>query len=258
MNYDSLAELYDLQYRNYRDDLPFYTRLADDYGGPVLELGAGSARVSAALARAGHEVVALEPSPEMIRRGQARLRAENLANVTYIQDDMRSVQLNRKFPLVIAPFNTLMHLYTLSDQDAALQTVRAHLEPGGRFAFDLYTPNFNELNVLRLEPEWNHVGGENSELFLLQTHDPDTQTLTTQYFLDTSDETGSSRRQRSTLTQRYFYRFELERALTQNGFDRVQVYGDFSRSRFHARAPHLVVIGSQPRPKAHTPALSLR
>ncbi len=244
MNYDPLAELYELQYRNYRDDLPFYTRLADDYGGPVLELGAGTARVSAALAKAGHEVVALEPSAEMIKRGQARLKAERLSGVTYVQDDMRSVRLDRQFPLIIAPFNTLMHLYTLSDQDAALQIVRAHLAPGGRFAFDLYTPNFNELGVLRLEPEWADVGGENSELFLLQTHDPDAQTLTSHYFLDTTDETGILQRQRSTLTQRYFYRFELERALQQNGFTRFQFYGDFSRSRFHAHAPHLIVVTS--------------
>ena len=244
MNYDALAELYDLQYRHYRDDLPFYTRLADDYGGPVLELGAGTARVSAALARAGHEVVALEPSSEMIKRGQKRLTEANLTNVTYVQGDMRSVQLERQFPLVIAPFNTLMHLYTLPDQNAALQTVRAHLAPGGRFAFDLYTPNFNELGVLRLEPEWAHVGGESGELFLLQTHDPDSQTLTSHYFLDMTDDTGVLRRQRSILTQRYFYRFELERALAQNGFGHCQVYGDFDRSQFYASAPHLVVVAA--------------
>ena len=241
MNYDPLAELYDLQYRTYRDDLPFYTRLADDYGGPVLELGAGTARVSAALARAGHEVVALEPSPEMIRRGQKRLAEAHLENVTYVRGDMRTTRLERQFPLVIAPFNTLMHLYTLSDQDAALQTVKAHLAPGGRFAFDLYTPNFGELGVLRLEPEWSRLQS-NTDLFLLQTHDPDTQTLTSYYFLDQTDDTGVLRRQRSTLTQRYFHRFELERALVQNGFSQIQVYGDFGRGRFHARAPHLVVI----------------
>ncbi len=242
MNYDPLAELYDLQYQHYRDDLSFYTRLADDYGGPVLELGAGTARVSAALARAGHEVVALEPSPEMTTRGQARLADEGLTTVTYHQGGMRSARLGRKFPLVIAPFNTLMHAYTLRDQDETLQTVRAHMETGGRFAFDLYTPNFSELNVLRLEPEWAHVGEGNGELFLLQTHDPDTQLLTTRYFLDRTDEGGVLRRGRVALTQRYFYRFELERALLQNGFTQMQFYGDFSRSRFHARAPHLVVI----------------
>ena len=245
MNYDPLAELYDLQYQNYRDDLPFYTRLADDYGSPVLELGAGTARVSAALARSGHKVVALEPAPEMIKRGRTRLEAEHLDGVTYVQGDMRTVRLERRFPLVIAPFNTLMHLYTLADQDAALQTVRAHLAPGGRFAFDLYTPNFGELNVLRLEPEWSHVGGARGELFLLQTHDPDTQTLTSHYFLDRTDETGILRRQRSTLTQRYFYRFELERALLQNGFTQLQIYGDFSRSHFYASAPYLVVSAAQ-------------
>lgn len=110
MNYDPLAELYDLQYAHYRDDLAFYTRLADDYGGPVLELGAGTGRVSAALARAGHEVAALEPSSEMIARGRRRLEDMGLTNVTYHQGDMRHTRLGRTFPLVIAPFNTLMHL----------------------------------------------------------------------------------------------------------------------------------------------------
>ncbi len=244
MNYDPLAELYDLQYRSYRDDLPFYTRLAGDYGGPVFELGAGTARVAAALARAGHEVVALEPSLQMIARGKERLAAAGLTNVSYHQGDMRSVRLGQLFPLIIAPFNTLMHAYTLSDQDATLQTVRAHLEAGGCFALDLYTPNFGQLEVLRLEPEWAHVGGEDGDLFLLQTHDPDAQLLTSHYFWDTVGVDSLLRRRRSTLTQRYFHRFELERALLQNGFTQIQVYGDFSRGRFHTRAPNLVVIAS--------------
>jgi SAM-dependent methyltransferase len=242
MNYDPLADLYDRQYRHYRDDLPFYTRLADDYGGPILELGAGTARVAGALARAGHEVVALEPAAEMIRRGQVHLAEAGLTTVTYYQGDMRAARLEQRFPLVIAPFNTLMHAYTFADQDTTLQTVRAHLVPGGRFAFDLYTPNFGELDVLRLEPEWRHVGGDEGELFLLQTHEPDTQLLTSHYFLDTTDENGGLRRQRFRLTQRYFHRFELERALLQNGFSQIQFYGDFGRGRCHARAPYLVCV----------------
>lgn len=243
MDYDTLADLYELQYRHYRDDLHFYTRLADDYGSPVLELGAGTARVSAALARAGHEVVALEPSTEMRARGRRRLEDAGLTTVTYHQGDMRTARLGQRFPLVIAPFNTLMHAYTLADQDATLQTVRAHLEPGGRFAFDLYTPRFNELNVLRLEPEWHNLAGSESDLFLLQTHDEDAQLLTTHYFLDTTED-GILKRQRSTLTQRYYHRFELERALDQNGFTAVKFYGDFDRSRASSSAPHLIGVAS--------------
>ncbi len=245
MNYDPLTDLYDVQYRGYRDDLPFYTRLAEDYGGPVLELGAGTARVSAALARAGCEVAALEPAAQMISRGRARLGREGLeSRVTYHQGDMRNVRLGRRFPLVVAPFNTLMHAYTLPDQDATLETVREHLAPGGRFAFDLYTPRFGDLGVLRLETEWGHVGGDAGELFLLQTHDPDAQMLTSHYFLDRTNKQGLLTRARYTLTQRYFTRFELERALTQHGFTTVHLYGDFRKGRFHAEAPHLVVVAA--------------
>ncbi|ADI13448.1 class I SAM-dependent methyltransferase [Truepera radiovictrix] len=256
MNYDPLAELYDLQYAHYRDDLPFYTRLAHDYGGPVLELGAGTGRVAAALARAGFEVVALEPAEQMILRGRARLAREGLEErVTYVPGDMRSVRLGRRFPLVIAPFNTLMHAYTLKDQDATLETVRAHLEAGGRFAFDLYTPRFGQLGVLRREAEWAHVGaagalerGGAGELFLLQEHDPDAQLITSHYFFDRTDAAGRLTRQRYRLTQRYFTRFELERALLQAGFANVRLYGGFDRTRVSATAPHLVGIAAAAAP----------
>src|SRR5690606_15357794 len=105
-------------------DVPHYLRLADDAGGRVLELGAGTGRLTAALARAGHEVVAVELSAAMLERARARLGAEGLAGrVRLLEGDMRALgdlPLGGEFALVLAPFNTLMHLYTLSDQDAAL------------------------------------------------------------------------------------------------------------------------------------------
>lgn len=243
MNYDLLAALYDEQYAHYRDDLAFYTRLAADYGSPVLELGAGSARVSAALARAGHQVVALEVSGEMIRRGRERLAGEGLSEqVRYRQGDMRALELGERFSLIVAPFNAFMHLYTLSDQDAALAGVSAHLTRGGLFALDLYNPNFGALGALRREAEWAHVGGERAELFLYQTVDQDAQILETRYYLDRVDEDGRLRRDTATLTQRYYTRFELERALRSAGFTHLQFYGSFERERYTAGSSHLICL----------------
>ena len=51
MNYDDFADLYDHQYELYRDDLHFYAGLAERAGGPVLEIGAGTGRVTAHLTR---------------------------------------------------------------------------------------------------------------------------------------------------------------------------------------------------------------
>jgi len=41
-------------------------------GGPVLEIGCGSGRLLAPLARAGYEVTGVDQSPEMLARAEAR------------------------------------------------------------------------------------------------------------------------------------------------------------------------------------------
>ena len=245
MNLYDLPELYDEQYLRYREDLGFYLRLAEDYGGPVLELGAGTGRVTAALAGAGVEIVGVELSEKMLESARARLAEANLSErVTLHHGDMREVRLEKTFPVVIAPFNTLMHAYTLAEQDATLQTVRRHLAPGGVFACDLYTPNFTELDKLHQVREWAHVGGERAELFVYQTHDADAQLVTSRYYLDTVKEDGSLTRRTATLTQRYYTRFELERALYQAGFTNLKVYGGFGKERPNRQAPYLVVTAT--------------
>ncbi len=239
----NLPDLYDAQYQYYRDDLLFYTALANDYGSPVLELGAGTARVSVALAKAGHAVRGIEHSQAMIKKGQEKVVKENLGKlITLQQGDMRSVELTQTFPVVVAPFNTLMHAYTLSDQDATLGTVKRHLSPGGVFAFDVYNPNFTHLNVLKREAEWEHVGGEHAELFLFQSVDMDNQVLESRYYLDTIGADRTVKRQTSVLKQRYYTRFELERLLKQHGFENVQIYGGFDKRRYSAKENLMVVL----------------
>ena len=74
----------------------------------------------------------------------------------------------------------------------------------------------------------------------MQHHDPDAQIITSHYYLDQVDEQSILKRQKRTLTQRYFRRFELERMLHQAGFTQIQLYGDFDKSRYSAAAPHLI------------------
>jgi len=241
----SLPDLYDEQYKNYRDDLRFYNDLAQDYGSPVLELGAGTARVSLSLAKAGHRVKGIELSEAMIQKATKRIEDANLSNkITLECSDMRDFDLGETFPLIIAPFNALMHLYTLKDQDNAFASVRKHLAKGGLFAFDLYNPNFENLEQLTKVDEWDSVGGDNSDLFLYQSDDRDKQVVTSTYYLDSVNEEGFLQRNKAVLTQRYYYRFELERALMQAGFQHLRIFGDFDRSRYETTARHLIVLAS--------------
>ena len=177
MNYDDLAPIYDQQYDTYRDDLHFYAGLAERSGGRVLEIGAGTGRVTAFLTRRGAAVLGVEPSGEMIAGAHARAAREGLT-LELVQATAQTFSSDERFGLIIAPFNALMHLYTPAEQLAALQNIRAHLAPGGQFVFDLYVPRFGAMNTLRHEGETFHApDGSRTDLFFLQRHDAPRQLL---------------------------------------------------------------------------------
>ncbi len=240
MNYDSLADIYELQYANYRDDIAFYARLAERFGvTQILELGAGNGRVSIPLARRGFEVTLLEPSEKMLEKARAYAARENV-EVSFVEADAKDFKLEQTFSLIIAPFNMLMHLYTLPDQDAALERINAHLENGGVFAFDLYQPHFGLEGVLRHEGEtFTLPDGSRLDIFLQQKIDKTMQICTTTYYCDTVAPDKTLQRQILTLTQRYYTRFELERWL--NAF-RLEWQGDFNGGRLEHLSPYLIGV----------------
>ena len=242
MNYDSLADLYERQYANYRDDIAFYARLAErENAQDILELGAGAGRVSVALARRGLNMTGLELSEKMLERGKQFAAREN-TSVNFILGDMTDFNLEQRFPLIIAPFNALMHLYSLADQDRTLEMVRAHLEPNGMFSFDLYQPRFGLESVLRHEGEtFLEPDGSRLDVFVLQRIDRAAQMAFTTYHLDSISPEGNLTRNVLELQQRYFTRFEVERWLCSQGF-RAEFQGDFEGTRLTDSSPNLVVI----------------
>jgi len=104
------AELvwHDLECGNYRADLPLWHGLAERCDGRVLDVGAGSGRVTLQLARAGHAVTALDRNDVLLTA--LRERATGLG-VEAIRADARSFALERRdFALCIAPMQTIQLL----------------------------------------------------------------------------------------------------------------------------------------------------
>jgi SAM-dependent methyltransferase len=137
-------ELYSQLHDSRTHDLPHYQALARAASGEILELGAGTGRVTLSLARAGHRVVAVERDQAMLSLLEQRLRGESAAvqaRVNPILGDATRLNLRQRFALVIYGFNAVAHQHSLDDLRGLLDTVRNHLLPRGVFAFDSVVPN---------------------------------------------------------------------------------------------------------------------
>jgi SAM-dependent methyltransferase len=139
------AVLYDWEYRRRRDDVRFYGTLADERGGPILDLGCGTGRLLVPLARAGHTVVGLDRAPAMLARAAARvarLAPTARRRALLLRGDLRDLPVARgRFAFAVAAFHTIQHLATDLDLVRFFRAVAAALVPGGWLAFDAFAPD---------------------------------------------------------------------------------------------------------------------
>lgn len=241
MNYDDFAALYDHQYDLYRDDLHFYAQTCERVGGSVLEIGAGTGRVTAYLTRRGVDVTGLEPSARMLDKARERGERENLS-LKLVQGDMKTFTLPQRFDLVIAPFNALMHLYTPNEQLQAMQNIHLHLKAGGQFVFDLSVPRYGAQATMRHEGETFFVDGVRSDVFLVQRLDEVRQRVQTDYYVDSVGPDRVLKRDFFSLEQRYYTRYEVEWLLRCAGFESPRVQGSFQGGPLEAHSDTMVFL----------------
>ncbi len=242
-HYDD-AVYYDYTYRRRRDDVEFYRRVARQHGGPVLELGVGTGRVALALALDGLEVVGLDASPAMLARCAERTRDLPPGRLTLLEGDMRGFALGRRFGLVMAPFNALLHLYSPEDFTACFRAIREHLTPTGRFVFDVRMPSPVELardphRVYRGRPFVHPTLGVRVNYTERFAYDPIQQV---QHVTMRFDPEASGRPAFEVLlSQRQIFPVELRALLALGGLRMARRHGDFTGRPLGPDDPQMIL-----------------
>jgi SAM-dependent methyltransferase len=256
-----------------RGDVAFYPRWARKAGGPVLELGCGTGRVSIPLARAGFDVTGLDLSPHML--AVARGKWIRLAGsrppahpqlpgaVRWVEGDMERFDLERRFRLIIIPFRAFQHLMTPEAQRRCLACVRRHLARDGRFIVHLFDPRLefclpqkHRAPKGRARVRDPRTGRWWAVEVTGRRNDPFTQVLS-----ETWAWRDGRRVWREILQLRWTYRHEMEYLLRLSGLEPVACCGDFrgGRPRYGAEQIWICKRGAvppAPRPsRARTPEI---
>jgi SAM-dependent methyltransferase len=120
---------HDVECGGYRADLPLWHALAREAGGPVLDVGAGTGRVALELARAGHQVTALDIDAELL--AVLRERAGDLPVRTLVADAADFDAGEAAFGLVAVPMQTIQ---LLPRRSGFFASARRAVAPGGLVA----------------------------------------------------------------------------------------------------------------------------
>ncbi len=258
MSYDALSRFYDLENADFIEDLDFWVQTAKESGGPVLELGCGSGRVTQQIARAGINAVGLDNSEPMLALARAKLnrRPEIAARATLVCGDMTNFDLygqtcvaapSAPFPLIIVPFNTFMHLLTMADQLAMLNCSRKHLITGGSLVLDLTNPApaYADPPAETLTYERTFRDAVNDltiQQFSTIRLDRTAQIAHIIWHYDSIAVDDTMKRTLVPLTLRYTFPAEMGLLLERSGFRLVHLYGDYDESSLDDESERMIVV----------------
>jgi SAM-dependent methyltransferase len=238
------AALYDWEYRRRRHDVRFYRMLADERGGPILDLACGTGRLMLPLLADGHVVVGVDHAPAMLARAAARvarLAPRRRRRALLVRGDLRALPLSPRAPrfaFAVVAFHGIQHLIGGGDLLRFLRRVRSALIPGGWLAFDVFAPHadfLEQVSAAGADRRWHRTlfthptSGQRQAYTASHRLDSRRHTLVTTFHYQPVDTRGRARgaERHALLCHRLLEPREVADFLTRAGLELLQSWGDF-------------------------------
>ncbi|NNC45771.1 MAG: class I SAM-dependent methyltransferase [Winogradskyella sp.] len=230
------APLYDLMNAKITEqDLPFYMDAINSYGDPILELACGTGRLTIPIYEKGHDITGIDISEAMVNHGLSKTKTIDLR-----VGDIRQFKLERKFSLILLPFNSICHLHDHESIFSCLESIKAHLKPEGRCIIDVFNPSLEHLTRAKemITPIGNYqLNGSQIQISETNRYNTAEQInyIKWQYTID-------GVKSMVDLNMRMFFPQELDNYLKCAGFEIEQKYGNFDRSEFNTHSEKQLLI----------------
>lgn len=253
--YERIAHWYDVEHDLFQDDAECYVSLiqaAATGAARVLEVGAGTGRLAAALALAGHQVTAIEPSGPMRARMVSRLGrlpekvARRVRVVAGGAPELGLPAESERFDIVLLAQSLLAHLLDPAEREEALDAVAQHLRPEGQLLIDIDLAGPRRLRETAGQLWWQGAwsladgAGELSHFVTAQpTRDPAVARVL--HIYDHCGADGLVRRVTAEVPLATLEPGEVELAVRHAGFHLSSVYGDYALTPFDATSERMIL-----------------
>ncbi len=246
IEWDLVAPFYD-NYAQSTFDVSFFVQEATQIPGTVLELMAGTGRISLPLIKAGVNLTCVDNSPEMLAILRQKLAQEHLSAQVY-EMDVRDLALGKPFDLIIIPFHSFGELISADDQTLVLARIYENLASGGRFICTLHNPSQRLRTVdgqLHLVGTFPGIDPHTTLLsWSLSTYDQTRKIVEGLQFYEHYDQRGMLQ-QKSFLPIRFalLQRAEFEALAKSVGFHIRSFYGDYTYTPFQDEtSPYMIWV----------------
>jgi SAM-dependent methyltransferase len=218
------------------DDTAFYLDLAGEQPQTILDMGCGTGLLACALAARGHQVTGADPAPAMLAVARRRPDGDQ---VHWIEADAAGLSVPTRFDLIIMTGHVFQLLLGDGDVRAALGTLRRHLAPGGRIAFETRNPEARE---------WQYWTPRETRQPVDTAAGPavvhyDISSVTSEFVTyETCIQFPDGEHVVVPDTLRFMGQAELARFLAEAGLAGLSWYGDWDRSPASSASPEIIVV----------------
>ena len=226
------ANIYDGMNTNL-NDLQFYKRwLPKNKNARILELCCGTGRLTLPIAQDGYDISGVDYTSSMLEKAKAKSSEEGLA-VEFIEADIRTLDLPKKYDFIFIPFNSIHHLYKNEDLFKALNAVKNHLKEGGLFLLDCFNPNLQFITEGELGQKEiaQYTTNDGREVLIkeIMRYENKSQINRIEWHYFINGEFDSIQN----LDMRIYYPQELDSYLEWNGFRIIHKFGNFDEKAFN-------------------------
>lgn len=232
-----------------RRDLGFWSQLAAQTGGPVLEYGSGTGRLTVPLHRKGIRIVGVDYTREMLERVPRRARRSRTTCPPLAQGDVSRLPFaHETFRLVMAPYGMVQSLLSDAVLSRALREAWRVLKPGGLLGVDLVpdVPRWREYTrkLVFFSPE----GPRGLPIALRETVRQDRERGLTIFEQEYIEGRGQSRQVTPfTIRFRTLPLPAMAKRIERAGFEVEAVLGDYRGGPWDTRADVWLLLARKPR-----------